>query len=203
VQRFDRPLYGFDIETDTTVNGLDPTVAEVVAVAIALEDRCIVLTGTEGEILNNLETTLRELPPGILTTWNGAGFDLPFLHDRAQALGVSLSLRLQPHPRRVGGPPPLAGHGGPYLAEWGRHQHLDAYPVYRCDVGQALGISCGLKRIARLVGLRPVEVDRAQIHQLSATSLDAYVASDASLTRELVVRRCPTILAALDQPLPD
>jgi hypothetical protein len=39
------------------------------------------------------------------------------------------------------------------------------------------------------VGLTPVEVDRERIHELATAELDAYVASDARLTRMLVERR--------------
>src|SRR4029453_3796630 len=53
------------------------------------------------------------------------------------------------------------------------------------------GISCSLKVIARLVGLVPIEVDRERIHELSREVLDAYVASDARLARQLTERRRP------------
>jgi hypothetical protein len=50
-------------------------------------------------------------------------------------------------------------------------------------------VSCSLKSIARLVGLAPVEVDRARIHDLSHEALHAYAASDARLARVLAERR--------------
>ena len=53
-----------------------------------------------------------------------------------------------------------------------------------------LRLSCSLKAVARLVGLTPVEVDRARIHELPP-ALHAYVASDARLTRALAERRWP------------
>jgi hypothetical protein len=59
-------------------------------------------------------------------------------------------------------------------------------------------VSCALKSIARVVGLRAVEVDRERIHELAAAELDAYVASDARLTRLLAVRRWPGIAACVD-----
>ena len=44
------------------------------------------------------------------------------------------------------------GHRGAYRASWFEHGHLDAYRLYRGDVGPALRISCSLKSIARFVG---------------------------------------------------
>ena len=87
-------IYGLDIETDTTVNGLDPRVAPVVAVALATSDGTAVFTGAERDLLDRVESTLATLEPGVLVTWNGAGFDLPFLVDRARVCGAHLSLEL-------------------------------------------------------------------------------------------------------------
>jgi len=46
-------------------------------------------------------------------------------------------------------------------------------------------------------------VDRAQIHRLSAEDLHEYVASDARLARELVVRRLPAAARFADPFVPD
>jgi hypothetical protein len=86
---------------------------------------------------------------------------------------------------------PLIGHEGAYRATWHGHGHLDAYRLYRADVGRVLRVSCGLKSIARMVGLDPVEVDRERIHELAPDDLAAYVASDARLARLLAIRRLP------------
>ena len=69
--------------------------------------------------------------------------------------------------------------------------------MYRADVGRVLRVSCGLKSVARMVGLAAVEVDRERIHELSPAALAAYVASDARLARMLAVRRLPGVLAGL------
>lgn len=192
-----RHLYGLDIETDTTVDGLDPRVSPIVAVALASDTGVLVLTGAEPTILRELEVAVGALAPGVLVTWNGSGFDLPFLHDRARDRGVDLSLRIVPDPA-IGGHDPLPGHAAASRATWGAHGHLDVYRVYRADVGASLGLSCGLKAMARLVGLRPVEVDRADISGLAPDVLRDYVASDARLTRELALRRWPACAAGVD-----
>ncbi|HET6949101.1 MAG TPA: 3'-5' exonuclease [Acidimicrobiales bacterium] len=189
-------IYGLDIETDTTVDGLDPAVSPVVTAALSTAAGDEVFTGDEAALLAALDERLRDLPPGVIATWNGATFDLPFVADRAAVCGVALGLRLTRDPTVVLHRDPLAGHLGAYRATWYAHGHLDAYRIYRSDVGRVLGVSCGLKSIARMVGLAAVEVDRERIHELPPAALAAYVASDARLTRLLVVRRLPGALAA-------
>jgi DNA polymerase elongation subunit (family B) len=194
-------IYGLDIETDTTVDGLDPMHSPVVTAALSTRDGDEVFTGAEPVILGALDDRLRDLPAGVVATWNGAAFDLPFLADRATACGVALGLRLEPDPTGPPGRDPLPGHAGAYRASWYGHGHLDGYRVYRADVGPLLRVSCSLKAIARLVGLAPVEVDRERIHDLPPSDLAAYVASDARLARVLVERRWPGIARCVDPPV--
>lgn len=180
------PHYGLDIETDTTVDGLDPTCSPVIAAAVAGPSEEAVLLGEERAILTQLEEFLASLPPGVIVTWNGAAFDLPFLATRASMLGVPISLRLFPT------------RGPATRASWGPHAHLDGYLLYRADVGRVLGLSCGLKAMARLTGLAPVEVDREAMHTLPDDRLGSYVASDARLARHLVQRRLPAAARFID-----
>jgi uncharacterized protein YprB with RNaseH-like and TPR domain len=192
-------VYGLDIETDTTENGLDPRVASVVTVALAGPGYEEVFTGPEASLLLDVDERLAQLEPGVIATWNGAAFDLPFLADRAALHGVSLGLRLQHDAAITMRRAPLPGHRGAYRASWFDHGHLDAYRLYRGDVGPALRISCSLKSIARFVGLAPVEVDRTRIHDLSNEALHAYAASDARLARILTERRWSTASRFVDR----
>lgn len=196
-------IYGLDIETDTTVDGLDPAVARIVAVAVAGPDGVRVFDDAdEALLLDRLDWHLAALEPGVITTWNGSGFDLPFLADRAGRCGVRLGLQLWLDPSiRLRGDA-LPGHLGAYRGSWHSHVHLDAYRVYRADVVPALGVSGGLKAIARVCGLAPVEVCAARLHELSDDEVRAYVASDACCTRLLVRRRWPSARAAIDDPRP-
>jgi uncharacterized protein YprB with RNaseH-like and TPR domain len=192
-------VYGLDIETDTTVNGLDSDVAPVVTIALSLYDFDEVFSGDEVSILQQLDRRLAELAPGVLATWNGAAFDLPFIADRAGMLAVPIGLRLQHDPHIRMHHEPLPGHPGSYRARWYRHGHIDAYRLYRGDVGPALRVSCSLKSIARLVGLAPLQVDRRRIHDLSREVLHAYAASDARLARVLTERRWGTASRFVDR----
>ena len=192
-------VYGLDIETDTTTNGLDPAVASIVTVALASPGFEETFVGEEHELLAELDLRLRELEPGVIATWNGAAFDLPFIADRAALYGMQLGLRLQPDPSIPLHHEPLPGHVGSYRASWHRHGHVDAYRLYRGDVGPALRISCSLKSIARFVGLAPVEEDRTRIHDLSNEALHAYAASDARLARVLTERRWATASRFVDR----
>ena len=196
-------VYGLDIETDTTENGLDPRVAGVVTVALAGPGYEEVFTGPEPELLLDLDERIAQLEPGVLATWNGAAFDLPFIADRAALNGLELGLLLQHDPSITMHRAPLPGHRGAYRASWYHHGHLDAYRLYRGDVGPALRISCSLKSIARFVGLAPVEVDRTRIHDLSNEALHAYAASDARLARILTERRWGTASRFVDRVAPE
>ncbi|MFQ5556350.1 MAG: hypothetical protein ACE5GB_02405 [Acidimicrobiales bacterium] len=167
------------------------------AAALAGEGLELVFDGPETQLLIELDRAVAGLAPGVLVTWNGSGFDLPFLADRARLGGVSLGLRLRPDPFLRGRADPLPGHECGYRASWHQHRHLDGYRLYRGDVG-AIGMSCGLKPLARYVGLAVVEVDREAIHELSAGTRRCYVASDARLARALVLRRAATAVGAVD-----
>ena len=80
------PLLGLDIETDTAVDGLDPAVGRVLAVAIARPGGVTVFDdGDEGRLLARVDEFLAATDPGVLVTWNGGGFDLPYLATRSPA----------------------------------------------------------------------------------------------------------------------
>jgi hypothetical protein len=193
------PIYGLDIETDTTVDGLDPAVARILTVALSSDEVDELFTGDEPSLLAELDARLASLPPGVIATWNGAAFDLPFIADRAAMYHQRLGLRLELDPNIIVRGRSLPGHRGAYRASWHQHVHLDAYRVYRSDVGPALRISCGLKSIARFVGLPVVEVDREQIHGLSQEALHAYASSDARLARVLTERRWASARRSIDR----
>lgn len=188
-------IYGLDIETDTTpaadgtARGLDPATTSVVNVAVATDDDEVVFRGEESDLLHALDSYLYSLPSGLIATWNGAVFDLPFLQDRAVRLGITLNLRIAADPAIEPKYEPLPGHLGGYVASWKNrtdvaHAHLDVAYAFK-DKLAAEGVQWSLKPAARHYGLSPVEVDRTAVHLLSPTEQDRYVASDAKVTRTL------------------
>lgn len=166
--------------------------------ALSGDNWATVFDGAEADILQGVDAAIRDLASGVITTWNGSRFDLPFLVDRSHIVGVDLGLTLQADQHSRSAHEPLPGHEGGYVATWYEHRHLDTYRVYRADVGAMLHLACGLKSLARFVGLSPIEVDRERIHELSRDELHEYVASDAIMTRELTLRRWSTAAAAID-----
>ncbi len=184
-------LYGLDIETDTSVDGLNPALSPIVAAAVATDAGDHVFQGPEPQILTQLDSLLARLAPGLVVTWNGAAFDLPFLAERARIVDAPIGLRLWTDPT-------LKSDPGAFRGRWYHHDHLDGYRVYRADVGRSLGLSCGLKALSRLVGLEPIEVDRTALHLLDEDSVRSYVASDARLAKTLVLRRWPLAGRAAD-----
>jgi hypothetical protein len=180
------PTYGLDIETDTTVNGLDPRQSQVTAIGVAGDGWRRSSTGSEAEVLTDTDRFLADLEPGVLVTWNGAAFDLPFLADRAVAAGVDLGLWVRPDHDLTVPRSPLPGHAAAYRGGWWGHGHEDAYRALR-RVAHGFGLSAGLKPFARLHGIDCVSEDRTDLHSIGTDRLAAYVASDAAATRSLAV----------------
>ena len=191
-------IYGLDIETDTTPmddgtpRGLDPANTAIVNVAVSTRQGEIVFRGEERALLESLDRYVRSLPAGLVATWNGAVFDLPFLVTRASSHGIELGLSLTPSDAIRPKYDPLPGHAGGYLGSWANctpvpHAHLDVAYALREHAASA-GVQWSLKPVARHHGLSPIEVDRTAVHQLTPEQQDDYVASDARVTRILTER---------------
>lgn len=195
------PLYGLDIETDTATGGLDPSCSAILAVGLATSHGTRVFHGPEPRILATLDQAVRDLAPGVLVTWNGGGFDLPFLAHRAHHHRLPVGLRLWPD-LRVPARAPLPGCDAPaYSAAWHHHGHVDAYRLWR-HVRLALGVSASLKSIAGHLGLATVETDASRVHELTPAQLSRYVARDAELAAELARRGWSWAAPVLDPPPP-
>lgn len=187
-------LTALDIETETRFGGgLDPLGSSVVAVALAFDDGSTAVFDDADEVtlLTRVDEVLRARH-GLLLTWNGAGFDLPFIAVRCRILGIDSVLGLQTRqdpalPVKYAPPP---GLGDPVRARWHATAHVDVAHLYR-PFAEEHGLQWSLKPVARYHGLDPVEVDRTAIHELSTEELEAYVASDALVTLDLA-RRLPT-----------
>jgi len=197
-------IYALDLETDTTINGLDPRVAAVTECAVSTAAGDTVHSADyygEATMLFNLDKHLAALPPGLIVTWNGAFFDLPFLYTRRRILSLPPSstlrqfgLHLIPQPGLTPKYDYIGDHTCAYAAVWSRgndsgvpHQHLDISFAYK-KVAADLGVKHSLKPVAKALGIKVIEVDRERMHLLTPAQRTAYAASDTRATRELAIR---------------
>lgn len=193
-------IYGLDIETDTTSDGLDPSVASVRAIALSGSRFDDLFVGEEAELLGALDARLAQLPCGVIATWNGSAFDLPFLADRARLIGVDLGLRLRLDERLGLQRAPLPGHRGAYRASWHDHGHLDTFRVY---AGESLASQrLSLRALTRWVGSGRHAGGPGRTHTLSNEALHACAPSDARLARILAERRWPAAARMVDRVEP-
>lgn len=203
-------VYALDIETDTSGGfGLDPGNGGITEIAMTIpvhEDRGVVFATadgmTEADVLVETDRLLYDLDPGLLSTWNGAFFDLPFIMTRAEILGVTKHLHLHAQAGLVPKYDPLPGHVGGYSATWGTrtpmpHQHLDVAAHYKRvsnvlrDRDEANGLDYkdrfrwSLKPVAEAHGITMISVDRERMHTLAPAERRAYALSDTNGTRLL------------------
>ena len=193
-------IYAWDVETDNskgqglTARHPDSRITSIsFAHAAGVE---VIAHDDEAHILTDWLDLLMMTEPGLLTSWNGAFFDIPFVADRAQILNHRLGALW--HLYAMPGLRPkydfLPGHTTGYALTFPTpaglpHQHLDIANSYQTFAAEA-GVTWSLKPVYRAVtGKEPVELDRANLHLYSREQQDAYSASDSVITRELVVAK--------------
>lgn len=190
-------IYGLDIETDTAIDGRDPRVAGVIAVAVAdAEGPIAVFRGDERAMLEATISLIANLPPGVVTTWNGSGFDLPFIAERCLRLRVALPWGL--HETELPGKySAIPGRAGRYRVSFGSHSHADIAWAYE-DHCRENGVRWSLKPLAHSLGIDAVEADREHAGSLPTAELLTYVASDAHVTALLAARLGPALAQFAD-----
>lgn len=192
-------IYGLDIETDRRADSVDPVDTPVVTVALSGHRFDELFVGPEAEILASVDARLAQLEPGVIATWNGSTFDLPFIADRARLVGVQLGLRLCSDARLTLRRSLLPGHPAAYRAGWHHHCHLDTFRLYgQADASSHWG---SLRVIGRVLGLSPAgaRVSTATSQPLSAEARHAHAPSDARLARVLAERRWSAAHKMLDR----
>lgn len=188
-------LYGLDIETDTASGGVDPAVASVRTIALSSIAGDELFVGDEATMLRALDARLAELAGGVLATWNGATFDLPFLADRARLLDVELGLRLRLDRQLTLHRAPLPGHAGAYRGSWHGHGHLDTFRLYgRSDLQRPSRRAVG--RVLKPAGTSTRPATGAD---LLNEAMHAHAPTDARLARVLAERRWPAALRLVDR----
>jgi hypothetical protein len=190
--------------------GLNPLLGFITEIAIKGQnaDDDVVFDGAEASILARTDAHLTSLPAGLIATWNGGPFDLPFIATRVAIMdpwgtgtyGMALSHQdgLKPkydalpgHGTKVPGLDGELGHSGVYSATWTalggtRHAHLDVSYAYK-GFAEQYGIKFGLKPVCEALGIPMIEVDRERMHLLSEDERRAYVLSDVNGTRLLAL----------------
>jgi DNA polymerase elongation subunit (family B) len=196
------PLYTTDLESDTSLRdsvpdyGLDPRVTPVTDIATLAGGRGTVFTGAENDILTSWRDFLLAQPAGLLVTWNGCGFDGPFIADRARILGVDMPMTLKADPDLQPKYGPPKGHPHAFRLAFGAHRHVDIAPLYK-DIAAELGVTWSLKPVYEAVtGKKPVELDRANMHLYTSQQREEYVLSDVLITEELALLLPPDVLLA-------
>lgn len=195
-------IYGLDIETDIRTDAADPAVAAVVRVALSGRRFDEVFEGPEADLFADLDDRLAGLAPGVIATWNGSTFDLPFIADRARLLGVDLGLRLCMDDRLTMQRALLPGHRSAYRAAWHQHTHVDTFRLYGRPA--AAGPWSSLRNIGRVLGLSPAPTaaSTARFEPLSTEAQHAHAASDARLARVLAERRWSAAHRLIDRVAP-
>ncbi len=191
-----------DLET-TGLKWGDPT-AQILLIAVGDNRGHAWGVGGRDEraLLREFVELVASVDPDIIEGHNLFGFDLPYLHARAAALGVSLTLgrdgstlRLMPE-RHL----PVGGMTRSVRTAriWGRHL-LDTLPaVQRWDVGRGELVSHALKSVAQHFSFAPpdrVYLDRSRIFELwdiDPERVRTYAAQDIEETRRLAELVLPT-----------
>jgi hypothetical protein len=169
---------------------LDPLYGRVLCVAIVNEDGgsiCPILPeandDTERTLLQWLFSEHLNNPETRFVTWNGNGFDMPFIYRRAMALGVS--------PKHFGAPPLST-----WTKKYGNDRHI--------DMMQAWGGSGGkdytkLDTVAKaMLGEAKAEIDVTMFIEQMKTAegrseIVRYCIQDTSLVMKLYMRALGTL----------
>lgn len=190
-----------DIET-RTLDPRDPD-AGILLIAVA-DNRGLkeVLTGSEAEMLQDLARLVQSRDPDVIEGHNIHGFDLPYLMERARALGIPLVLGrdgAEAHRERLRNCA-IGAINRPFVpaAVPGRHV-VDTYLcVQRYDWARGALASYGLKEVARVLGISHadrIEVPRDQMGRLFREDPDLireYALQDVVETARLAELVTPT-----------
>jgi DNA polymerase elongation subunit (family B) len=187
--------YSFDLETDNSQgHGLDPAKSRITDISLGTCAGDTVFSDTdEVAMLADFDDAVYALPAGVIFTWNGTHFDLPFLSVRLAHHGIlhhsMVSDPTPEYPPKYGLLPGAAsGLTAQFLAyTGGSHVHLDIAYAYK-RIAEEMDVRWGLKPVAEALGIPVIELDRTRLHTYSEKERTDYAASDARITRLLGMR---------------
>lgn len=181
--------YAFDLETDNAAgHGLNPRKARITDASLATAGSEQVYSGDgEAALLTAFDEAIYDLPAGLIFTWNGTHFDLPFLDTRFGKCGIiHHAFAFEPTPMFAPKYELLPGHDSGLTArvvsKTGVHVHIDLMYAGKA-LAESLGVKWALKPVAAALGYEPVELDREHLDRYSDDERRAYAASDARVTR--------------------
>jgi DNA polymerase elongation subunit (family B) len=192
----------FDLET-TTLRPADEGSRILLLVAGDNRGGEWVFSGDdERRILLDFLEVVKKTDPDVIEGHNVFGFDLQYLHARAQALRVSLALGRNGSTLVFGRERncPIGGISRPFKPAhaWGRHFLDTLLAVQRFDVGRGELASHGLKEVAVHYGIAAAErvyLDRAELAQTwkeDPERVRRYALQDVEETRRLAELVLPT-----------
>ncbi len=184
-------IYAFDAETDTSRgHGLNPLKARITDLSLSTEAGDEVFSDAdEADLLTAFDDAIYDLPPGLLLTWNGTHFDLPFLDTRFDRNGLlHHGFSFIPTPAYPPKYELLPGHDSgltaTYACKTGVHAHLDIAYAAKA-IADREHIKWALKPVARALGIDMIELDRTHLERYSEEERRAYVGSDSRGTRQV------------------
>ncbi|MBS1846972.1 MAG: hypothetical protein JST73_01735 [Actinobacteria bacterium] len=210
-------VYGLDIETawnaptgrapasDAYADGIvvsDPGTTPISRAVLSTRGSDLTFVGDEPTLLHDLDAALAGLAPGIIATWNGSGFALPYLADRAELCGIRLGLHLAADSRLRHRGDTIPGHDAAYRAAWYAHRHLDAAHLYRSGRRPLIDVEDLLhafRRGSRSRGRVSTRRGEGVATDLSHDLEHAHAANDARLVRCMVEARLPGIERHVDR----
>lgn len=139
------------LQLDIETTSLDPAADDAGVIMIALKqgafEQVLIRTGTEAQLLDQLNTVVQKLDPDVIEGHNIYAFDIPYLLTRGMKLGVDLRWG------RDKSAPSLRSEGRQQVAYvHGRHVIDTLVQVQRFDIAGNL-TRYGLKDVIRQLGL--------------------------------------------------
>lgn len=188
----------FDLEC----TGLDPRIESITEIALSDAVNTTVFSVErpgdpvdEAALIQvfgvHLSSYLQANPDTLLASWNGSGFDAPYLMTRIDALGLLGHIipgwdgTLIPRPGLPRKYAPAGSYTVPQTLLWSQKwRDHDIAPLFKKHA-HAHGVAHGLKPVSRTYGYDPIELDRAHMEKYSRQERAAYGASDTVLTLAL------------------
>lgn len=185
-------VLSYDIET----TGLDPHKAKITEISFSDQKRTYIFSAEndEFETINNAWTWfdqyVQDNPLTRLVSWNGWGFDGPWIQVRVEHLArdgknvrvwqenAALTPRVGVKPKY----PVAGGYEHPQTLVW--RERLRDHDIEKLfmRLAHSNGIRHGLKPVGKFYGYTPIEVDRTRMDLLTREERVLYAASDTITT---------------------